>query len=52
MPTIPDVNFGHEFFLGWPENLEKKAEKFAIEIRHQNSLRNSLAIFLKFAGPK
>ena len=29
-----------------------KAEKFAIKIRHQNSLRNSPAVFLKFAGPK
>ena len=50
MPTILDVNFGREFF-GWPETLENKAEKFAIKIRHQNSLRNSPAIFLKFAGP-
>ena len=51
MPTIPDVNFGREFFE-WPETQKNKAKKFAIKIRHQNSLRNSLAIFLKFAGPK
>ena len=47
MPTILDVNFGREF-LGWPETLEKQGRK----IRHQNSLRDSSAIFLKFAGPK
>ena len=47
MPTILDVNFGREFF-GWPEALEKQGRK----IRYQNSLRYSLAIFLKFAGPK
>ena len=47
MTTILDVNFGREFF-GWPEALEKQGRK----IRHQNSLRNELAIFLKFAGPK
>ena len=51
MLTILDVNFGHEF-VGWPEALKNKAEKFAIKICHQNSLRNSPAIFLKFAGPK
>ena len=28
-----------------------KAENFAGKIRHQNSLRNSLAVFLKFARP-
>ena len=32
MPTIPDVNFGREFF-GWPETLEKQGRK----IRYQNS---------------
>ena len=47
MPTILDVNFGREFWA-WPETLEKQGRK----IRHQNSLRNSPAIFLKFAGPK
>ena len=47
MPTILDVNFGREFF-GWPETLEKQARK----IRYQNSLRNSPAIFVQFAGPK
>ena len=51
MPTILGVNFGREF-LGWPETLEKQGRKFAIKIRHQISLRNSPAIFLKFAGPK
>ena len=39
-------------FLGGPKPWKNKAEKFAIKIRHQNSLRNSPAIFLKFAGPK
>ena len=51
MPTILDVNFGREF-IGWPEALENKAEKFAIKIRHQNSLRNSPASFPKFTGQK
>ena len=33
MPTILDVNFGRDFFLGWPENLEKQGRK----TRYQNS---------------
>ena len=52
MPTILDVNFGREFFWGGLKPWKNKAEKFAIEIRHQNSLGNSPAIFLNFAGPK
>ena len=52
MPTILDVNFGREFFLGGLKPWKEKAEKFAIKIRHQNSLRISPAIFVKFAGPK
>ena len=39
-------------FLGGLKPWKNKAEKFAIKIRHQNLLRNSPAIFLKFAGPK
>ena len=45
------MNFGGEFF-GDLKPWKNKAKKFAIKIRHQNSLRNSPAIFLKFAGPK
>ena len=47
MLTILDVNFGREF-LGGLKPWKNKAEKFAIKIRHQNSL----PIFLKFAGRK
>ena len=50
MPTILDVNFGREF-LGGLKPWKNKAEEFAIEIRHQNSLTNSPAICLEFAGP-
>ena len=39
-------------FFGGPKPWKNKAEKFAIKIRHQNSLRNSPAILLKFVGPK
>ena len=39
-------------FFGGLKPWKNKVEKFAIKIRHQNSLRNSPAIFLKFAGPK
>ena len=35
-------------FWGWPETLEKQGQK----IRHQNSLRNSPAIFLEKASAK
>ena len=51
MPAILDVNFGREFF-GWAQALEKQGQKIRYQIRHQNSLRNSTAIFLNFAGPK
>ena len=44
------VNFGGG---GWgPEILEKQGRKNrGKKVRHQNSLRNSPAIFLNFAGP-
>ena len=51
MPTILGVRFGRESILGlkcW----KNKTDKFAETIRHQVSLRNSPAIFLKFARPK
>ena len=51
MPTILGVNFGREFFGGL-KPWQNKAENFAIKIRNQNSLRNSPALLLKFAGPK
>ena len=50
MPTSLGVTFGREFFWG-PEALKTKVEKLAEKYRYQNSLRNSLEIFLNFAGP-
>ena len=47
---ILTVNFGSDFFLGggpW----RKQGRKIRGKFRHQNSLRNSQAILLKFAGP-
>ena len=55
MPTILGVNFGRDFFFGGGGGLKSrknKAAKFAEKIRHQNPLRNSPAIFLKFARPE
>ena len=46
MPTILGVNF----YWGL-ESWKNKAEKIRTKIRHQNSLRSSPAIFLRFAGP-
>ena len=49
-------NSGREFwariFCGGLKPWKNKAEKFAEKNRNQNSLRNSPAIFLKFARPK
>ena len=55
MPIILGVNFGREFFVcggGGLKSWKNKAEKSADKFRHQDSLRDSLAIFLIFAGPK
>ena len=52
MPTSLGVNFGREFLLVGLKPWKNKAEKFAETFCHQNSLRNSPAIFLKFARPK
>ena len=46
MPTISGVNF--RGLKPW----RNKAEKFAKEIRHHDSLRNLWAIFLNIARPK
>ena len=46
MPTILDMNFGRDFFVG-PGALENFAEKSLEEF----SLRNSPAKLLKFARP-
>ena len=52
MPTILGVNLGREF-LGGPEFLEKQGPTNLRKMfRHQISLRNLPAIFLKFAGQK
>ena len=52
MPTILGVNFAVKLLWG-PETLEKQGRKISgKKIRHQDSLSNSLAIFLKFTGPK
>ena len=53
MPTILGVNFGREFWGGGgPQSSKNKAEKITEKLRHQNSLRNLPAFFLKFAGPR
>ena len=53
MLTILGVSFGRElFFGGGLKSRKNKAEKFAEKFFHQNLLRNLLAIFLKFSGPK
>ena len=52
MPTSLGVNFGRELFEGEPDILEKQDRKTRGKTNcHRNSLRNSPAIFLKFARP-
>ena len=46
------VNLGRESFWVGLISLKNKAEKFAEEKLPSHSLRNSPAIFLKFAGTK
>ena len=48
-------NSGREFWreiFGWAGTLEKQGRKIRYQNSPSNSLRNSLAIFLNFAGPK
>ena len=45
-------NFGREYWGGGLKPWKNKADKFAEKNRHQNSLRNSPEIFLKFAKQK
>ena len=44
--------FGRDFLRVGLKPWKNKAKTFAVKIRHQISLRNSPAIFLKFARPK